>query len=521
MAADKLRGFKLSEVTMPEHVVRVYKSAEGLPREKQLAWKIAEVAADPVPVDADVEAMIINRIIDNSGVATAGIARRPVANARAQAIAHPHAGGSTVYGLPADQRFSCEWAAWANSTAVRELDFHDTFLAADGNHPGDMLPALIAVGQQAGVSGKDLIRGAATAYEVCVSLAKAISLNKHRIDHLTHLAAGAAAGLGTMLKLPVETIFQAVNHAVHVTVTTRQSRKGLISTWKAVAPAHAGKLAVEAIDRAMRGETSPSPIYEGEDSIIAWVLDGPDAEYAVPLPGPGESKRAILETYTKAYSAEIQSQAWIDLAFRLRDRVGDTSRIKNVVMHTSHHTHWIIGSGSGDPEKYQPEASRETLDHSVMYIFTVALQDGRWHHIDSYTPERAKRPDTVRLWQATTTVEDPEWTRRYHEKDPAKRAFGGRVVITFEDGSVIEDSIDVADAHPLGARPYGREDYVGKFRTLARDIATPEEIERFLVTALDLGNLAAGELSRLTVEVPADVRDVLTLRPGLFELSAS
>jgi len=34
----------------------------------------------------------VNRVIDNAGVAAAGVLRRPVANARAQALAHPHAG---------------------------------------------------------------------------------------------------------------------------------------------------------------------------------------------------------------------------------------------------------------------------------------------------------------------------------------------------------------------------------------------------------------------------------------------
>ena len=38
------------------------------------------------------------------------------------------------------------------------------------------------------------------------------------------------------------------------------------------------KLAIEAIDRAMRGEDAPSPIYEGEDSIIAQILDGKKAK---------------------------------------------------------------------------------------------------------------------------------------------------------------------------------------------------------------------------------------------------
>ncbi len=67
-------------------------------------------------------------------------------------------------------------------------------------------------------------------------------------------------------------------------------------------------MAVEAVDRAMRGETSPSPIYEGEDGVIAWMLGGPDATYDVPLPAEGESKRAILDSYTKEHSAEYQAR---------------------------------------------------------------------------------------------------------------------------------------------------------------------------------------------------------------------
>ena len=44
----------------------------------------------------------------------------------------------------------------------------------------------------------------------------------------------------------------------------------------------------------------------------------------VPLPAPGEPKRAILETYTKEHSAEYQAQALIDLARRLHPRDPDT-----------------------------------------------------------------------------------------------------------------------------------------------------------------------------------------------------
>ena len=44
-------------------------------------------------------------------------------------------------------KFDCEWAAWSNGTAVRELDFHDTFLAEDYSHPGDNIPPILILNQ--------------------------------------------------------------------------------------------------------------------------------------------------------------------------------------------------------------------------------------------------------------------------------------------------------------------------------------------------------------------------------------
>jgi len=175
-------------------------------------------------------------------------------------------------------------------------------------------------------------------------------------------------------------VYQAIGQALHTTTATRQSRTGEMSSWKAYAPAFASKVGIEAVDRAMRGEDSPSPIYEGTDGVIAQLLDGASAHYVVPLPRKGESKRSILASYTKEYSAEYQSQALIDLAFQLRGRIADFTRVRSVQTYTSHHTHFVIGSGAADPQKTGPQASRETRDHSIMYIFAVALEDGSWHH---------------------------------------------------------------------------------------------------------------------------------------------
>lgn len=489
---------------MKKHTVRVYPSKEKLDRKDQLAWKLAEISSDNAPIKADVTDMVINRIIDNASVAIAAANRRPVASARAMAIAHPRNSGATVFGMPNDQKFDCEWAAWANGTAVRELDFHDTFLAADYSHPGDNIPAILAVAQQMNKNGKELLKGIVTGYEIHVDLVKAICLHEYKKDHIAHLCPAQAGGIGTLLGLPTETIFQAIQQAVHVSFTTRQSRKGEISSWKAYAPAHAGKLAIEAVDRVMRGEGAPSPIYEGEDSVIAYMLSGKNGKYEVPLPEVGEEKRAILETYTKEHSAEYQSQALIDLAARMKAKITNFDNIANIVIHTSHHTHYVIGTGANDPQKMDPTASRETLDHSIMYIFAVALQDGTWHHVNSYAPERAQRADTVALWHKISTQEDPAWTAAYHDQDPNKKMFGGRVEITFKDGTKLVDELGVANAHPAGAKPFKRADYVRKFDTLTEGIITKAERDRFIALVENLENLTSDEVKQLNVQIPID-----------------
>ncbi|MBI2423642.1 MAG: MmgE/PrpD family protein [Candidatus Hydrogenedentes bacterium] len=493
---------------MKEHLLRVYPSKVALAKKEQFAWKIAEVASDRPPVDDEAREMVINRFIDNAAVAIAAINRQPVANARSQALAHPRPGGAILFGMPNDQTFEAEWVAWANGTAVRELDMHDTFLAADYSHPGDNIPPILAVAQQCGhdhgLSGADIVRGILVAYEIQINLVKAICLHEHKKDHIAHLAPAQAAGIGALLGLETNIVCQAVQQAVHCAFTTRQSRKGEISSWKAYAPAHAGKLAIEAVDRAMRGEGSPSPIYEGEDSVLAYMLSGPNAEYRISLPEHGEPCRAILDSYTKQHSAEYQSQALIDLAFRMREQIYNLDDIAAITIHTSHHTHYVIGTGANDPQKMDPKASRETLDHSIMYIFAVALQDGVWHHVASYTPERAARPDTVALWHKVKTVEDPEWTRRYHSSDPNEKAFGGRVVIAFKDGNSMTDEMAVANAHSLGARPWTRPDYIGKFETLTEGILHPDERSRFLNCVQNIMDLEATDFHQLNVQISFD-----------------
>ena len=481
------------------HKVKVYPSKITLPKEKQFAWKIAEIANDNSKLNKDAIEMAINRIIDNASVAIASLNRKSVISSREMALSHPKKNGATIFGINSKLKFNCEWAAWTNSTAVRELDFHDTFLAADYSHPGDNIPPLIAVAQQKKKSGLDLLRGIITAYEVQVNLVKGICLHKHKIDHIAHLGPSVAAGLGAMLKLNTNTIYQAIQQALHTTISTRQSRKGEISSWKAYAPAHAGKLAIEAVDRVMRGEGAPSPIYEGEDSVIARILGGKKALYKVPLPKKNHEKKAILETYTKEYSAEYQAQALIDIAKKLNKKINNLNEIKKIDIFTSHHTHYVIGTGANDPQKMNPNASRETLDHSIMYIFAVALEDGDLHHIKSYTKSRAKQKSTIRIWHSIKTHEDKKWTKKYHDPKPKNKSFGAKTVVTLKNGRKIIESLNRADSHPYGARPFKRDNYINKFLILTKNIISKKESDRFLITVQKLMKLKVGQLNKLNI----------------------
>ena len=397
---------------MKSHNVRTHKSSENLPRADQLAWKIAEVASDPVAVEPAVIEMIGNRIIDNAAVAAASVARRPVASARAQAAAHPFKPGATVFGLPQSQRISPEWAAWANGVAVRELDFHDTFLAADYSHPGDNIPPILAVAQHCGLDGAALVRGLATGYEIQVDLVKGICLHEHKIDHIAHLGPSVAAGIGTLLRPADRNDLsgRAAGTACHDhDPSVAQGRDFQL---EGIRSSLCGKMAIEAVDRVMRGEGAPSPAWEGEDGFIAWLLVRSEGGIHRPAAREGRAQAGYTRYLHQGALGRISKPG----SDRSRAPNGtedrrSRQRIESIVIHTSHHTHYVIGTGANDPQKMDPKASRETLDHSIMYIFAVALEDGGWHHQKSYAPERARAPGTVALWHKISTVEDIQLDR--------------------------------------------------------------------------------------------------------------
>ena len=161
----------------------------------------------------------------------------------------------------------------------------------------------------------------------------------------------------------------------------------------------------------------------------------------------------------------------------------------------------MIGTGANDPQKMDPKASRETLDHSIMYIFAVALEDGDWHHEKSYSKSRSNRKSTLKLWKSITTYEDKKWTKKYHDPNPKNKCFGAKVIVTLNNRRKISEQLERADAHPYGARPFKRKNYIKKFKTLTDKILSKKESQRFLRVVQNLKKLKSGHLDKLNIEI--------------------
>ncbi len=60
------------------HKIKVYPSKKYLPKKKQLAWRIAEMASNNAKLNKESIEMVINKFINNSSVAGASLNRKPV-----------------------------------------------------------------------------------------------------------------------------------------------------------------------------------------------------------------------------------------------------------------------------------------------------------------------------------------------------------------------------------------------------------------------------------------------------------
>jgi 2-methylcitrate dehydratase len=424
------------------------------------------------------------RVIDSLGCALGAYDAEPCKIVRNTARSIKTGKGATVLGT--SYRTLPELAAFANGTMVRYLDCNDTYLSKEPAHPSDNIPAVLAVAEAEGASGKDLITAIVLCYEIQCRLCDAASLRARGWDHVTYGAFSTALGAAKLMGLAKEQMDNAVGIAGVANIALRQTRVGELSMWKGAAFANVARNGVFAAQLAREGMTGPSPIFEGEKGFMELV----SGQFKLEEFGCKNSPFKIIETYIKHFPIEYHAQSAVEAALDVRKRLQkDLGKnfiqpIKSVEIQSFDAAIGIIGSGK---ERWNPQ-TRETADHSLPYCVAIALVDGKIG-LEQFSTKRIRDPRLHDFMQKITITEDKQFTRNYPEK------ISNRVIISTDPGREYMEEVDYPRGHPRN--PMGDDEVEKKFRNFAGRILSGARMEKLLDRMWNLEKSDANEIMQL------------------------
>ena len=410
------------------------------------------------------------RVIDSLATTLGAYHSHPARIVREKAMAVSDAKAkATVWGTP--HRTLPELATFANGAMVRYLDYNDTYLSLEPAHPSDNLSAAVAVTQQTGKSGKDLILATVIGYEIQCRLCDAASLRAGGWDHVTYGAISSALLSAKLWGLSEDQMEHALGLAGVCNITTRQTRTGQISDWKACAFSNAARNGVFAADLARRGLTGPHEIFEGPKGLMK-QLNIPGVKNVI-LGRDGDFM--IDKTYIKYWPAEYHSQSAIDACLQLRPKLAG-KRIESIDIKSFEAAVSIIGS---EPEKLRP-TSRETADHSLFYCCAAALVDGDVT-LATFDEHRLTDPKLLDLIDRTKIAEDAKLNHGYPEGIP------NDITISCADGTMVNKRVDFPRGH--AKNPMTDEEVVAKFHRMAKGVVSDNAAAEVLDRAWHLDTL--------------------------------
>jgi 2-methylcitrate dehydratase len=389
------------------------------------------------------------RILDALGCAIGALGAGPVEMIRAQV---EEFGGSGACSLIGGGRSAPDRAAFYNSTLIRYLDFNDAYLAkGETCHPSDNLGAVLAAGEYADATGKDLMAAFAAAYQVQCRLSDAAPVRARGFDHTTQGSFAVAAGAARALGLDQEKTANALAMAGTAFNALRVTRTGALSNWKGLAYPNTAFGVTHTTFLARRGITGPAEVFEGNKGFME-AISGP-----FELDWSKEDLERITRTIVKRYNAEIHSQSAIEGILELGSEI-DPSKIEKIDVDIFDVAYNIIGGGE-EGEKVTVR-TKEEADHSLPYILSAALLDGQVMP-PQYFPERIKKKDIQALLRKVTIRPEEEFSRRFPNEMPV------RIRVTLKNGQVLIK--EKRDYEGFFTRPMQWDTVVDKFERLSRE----------------------------------------------------
>lgn len=428
------------------------------------------VDTDAVP--EDLLDWAVGRCVDTVGVALACASYGLGAAASRVVMSEPTAGPASVW-ASGGMRVSAEEAGFANGMLAHGMDYDDTHSSAH-MHPGIVIvPTAIAVGEQVGASGREVLAATLIGYEVCARLGRlAAGSFQNRGVH-------PSSALGIFGAVAAAARLEGLDHAlaVHAAGLAGSMASGLMeylsdgSDTKQMHPGWAVKGAITAIKLARHGATGPATVLEGEFGVYRAFADQA-VDPSAALTGLGEEWVGTAVA-TKPYPACHCVHAPVDALLALSQRLGigpdDVSRIRWI---TALVPHWYVKLVGEPLEVKQAPRTVYEARFSLPYTLARAVADGKLS-LESFEADKLDDP-VVRELAGRIDYEEREYAEY-----PA--AFPGGVRLELADGTIHEEHLH----HNVGSveNPMTPSDLDAKFTGAARRVA-PDAIGGDLLRAL-------------------------------------
>ncbi|WP_418319401.1 MmgE/PrpD family protein [Piscinibacter sakaiensis] len=392
---------------------------------RRLAELIHGIGADAVTPLALSQAKMC--LIDAVGVSLAGCVE-PATQVLLRTPGIATAPGRSLV-LGTTLRTSALDAALVNGTSAHALDYDDFSSIMGGHHTVPLMPALMALGEEHALSGRDLLVSYIAGVEVQIRMARALGF--HHYDKGWHPTStigtfGAAAAVAHLMRLDVGQTATALAIAASLASGLKANFGTMVKPFHA---GHCGRNGLLAALLAARGFDANESALEHHQGFLN-VFNGPGtfdtdrlfADWASPLEIEGET--IALKQFPCCGSTHPAIAMMLRLVREEGLRASDVAGI-DVLPHARRLRH---------TDNPWPQSSLEAK-FSVQYATVRALLDGavRLRHFEGAAHEEA---EVRRLLEITRARPHPDMA------DDAEEQWGAEVVVSLRNGKRLSRRIE-------------------------------------------------------------------------------
>jgi 2-methylcitrate dehydratase PrpD len=361
--------------------------------------RIAAFAADfnSRPLSAAQRHLAYRAFLDTYASAIAGrneeavhLATRYVSELAGTGQATSWIGGET---LPAES------AAWLNGVAAHVLDYDDVMTPMRAHVSTTLVPALAALGQSTGATGRQYAAAYAAGFEVMAKFARAMALPHYTKGwHSTSALGilGTTVACGVLLGLSAQQHSHALGIAVAQAAGTRENFGSMTKSFQAGQCAAAS---VRAALLAQIGFTASPDAIDGKYGFMSLYAARENLEPTLATLGADPLEIDAIGIDVKKYPCCYAMHRALDGAFAL---------MKAHDVRAEHISSVHILTSAGGMQALIAELPKDGLESkfSMQYGIACALVDGRIQ-LSSFTDAAVRRPEIQSLMSRIDLVESP------------------------------------------------------------------------------------------------------------------